>query len=450
MVDPMMGEQGHERTSEAETTAAIDKTKGGAKDKEDGGIVRFPPELLEKPAQERENYLDNFTMNHTKLKHVVHAVKMHIEQPAGAAILSVVGPTHVGKSTLKRAICQWLLELYMSRLMADTNLLPYCALTAPNPRNGNYRWVDHWDVILRALYEVESLLRFKLPDDDNSARPRRRLYSSAVPRLSDEPRYRRAVIEAMAIRRPPVVLTDEGQHMGKLAKGLHLRDQMDSLKSLAYETDTLQVILATYDWLAAAQSLHGQLIVRNVYVHLQRYLPHERDDFEGVLRGFQCNIPLHEEPSLIDSYDYMYERSLGIIGVLKTWLMRAFKMALNEPEVLAGKKVPALTRTHLEQTQLSAKDLLAILNEVERGERQFEETSEDLLTLKTRIWVPGGVRQVESSSDETPTMTSTISLAPVAMKAASDAGASTPTGKRRPGERAPSRDLIGEEARRHG
>ncbi len=41
-------------------------------------------------------------------------------------------------------------------------------------------------------------------------------------------------------------------------------------------------------------------------------------------------MPVEETPNLIPYWEYCYERTLGCIGILKNWLTRALKDALDE------------------------------------------------------------------------------------------------------------------------
>ena len=53
-------------------------------------------------------------------------------------------------------------------------------------------------------------------------------------------------------------MIDEAQHLGKIASGRRLLDQLDVIKSIANQTKTVHVLFGTYD-LLAFRNLNGQL-----------------------------------------------------------------------------------------------------------------------------------------------------------------------------------------------
>jgi hypothetical protein len=86
---------------------------------------------------------------------------------------------------------------------------------------------------------------------------------------------------------------------------------------------------------------------------------------------------------LVRRHDYLYEYSLGIIGVLKQWLTRAYDSVLAE----AGDSgIARLTDQHLKRTAFTAANLLTILNAAQRGEKGFTENAEDVQQLHTQVW----------------------------------------------------------------
>src|SRR5262249_1007216 len=135
---------------------------------------------------------------------------------------------------------------------------------------------------------------------------------------------RLAVEQALLYRRPRGVIIDEGQPLTKNSSGRRLPEQMDVLKSLANQTGSLLVLIGTYE-LLTLQGLSGQLSRRSVSVHFPRYGSGAEDlkAFQSVLYGFQRRLPVMEEPDLLRHWEYCYVRSIGCVGILKDWLVRA-------------------------------------------------------------------------------------------------------------------------------
>ena len=78
-----------------------------------------------------------------------------------------------------------------------------------------------------------------------------------------------AVEQALRHRHPPVVFVDEAQHLARIASGHRLSDQLEVIKSIANRTETVHVLLGTYE-LMAFRNLSAQLSRRSVDLHFQR------------------------------------------------------------------------------------------------------------------------------------------------------------------------------------
>src|SRR5207249_6305769 len=86
-----------------------------------------------------------------------------------------------------------------------------------------------------------------------------------------------AAEQALRYRRPPVVFVDEAQHIARIASGRRLSDQLDVIKSIANRTQTVHVLLGTYE-LLAFRNLSAQLSRRSVDVHFARYSADSPED----------------------------------------------------------------------------------------------------------------------------------------------------------------------------
>jgi hypothetical protein len=89
-------------------------------------------------------------------------------------------------------------------------------------------------------------------------------------------------------------------------------------------------------------------------------------EFEEIVWNFQKELPVEKQPRLTDEINYIYNGSVGCIGILKDWLYRALSKALNE-------KSETVTKEHLEYTKLEPPKLLKILNECIDGEKKIRE-----------------------------------------------------------------------------
>jgi hypothetical protein len=240
------------------------------------------------------------------------------------------------------------------------------ALEAVASEAGQFNWKDYY---LRALTALEEpMVRHKIDLVGRSERPtpiaiRRDRVGQPESWRAAAPALRRALEQALLQRRPSAFIVDEAQHLGKMASGRRLLDQMDALKSLSAMTGTVHVLIGTYELLRLAD-LSAQLSRRSTEIHFGRYRAESAEDlraFKSVLLTFQRHLPLAAEPDLLGHYEYLYERSVGCVGVLKSWLNRALAAVLEEGR-------DSLSKSHLAGQAEPTRKLLSLAREIKEGE----------------------------------------------------------------------------------
>jgi hypothetical protein len=384
----------------------------------------FPEDLLQCAPRDRLAYFKAYTVRHTRLERAFTELIQAISEPANAAYILLVGPTGVGKTTLRLGIERHLIAAVSAALDGHAGRLPVCSTTAVGPDSGTFNWKDYYRRALQALQEP--LIGDKVAIGEHEA-PQRGGARLAVASSAESPVLRRALEHALQYRRPQAFIVDEAQHFLKVASGRRLQDQMDSIKSLADYGETVHVLLGTYD-LLALQTLNGQVIRRGITLHFPRYRAERPEDvvaFQRVLVSFEQQLPVRVKPDLLALWPYCFERSLGCVGVLKDWLTRALATALAEDAT-------TVTPAHLRRHALAAAGCERMLSEALHGEEQLAEQEEAVVRLRFRLGLPAPEDSAPHSQRDTRTEPKT-------------AGAGT----RRPGERLPKRDPIRVEGR-HG
>lgn len=330
----------------------------------------FPRELLNRPESERLAYFRSYTVAHPLLKEADATLKRAIREPAGGSLIFVLGPTGVGKTTLRLRVEQYLKEAFLSEAKEDVGHIPVVAVEAVAPDSGSFSWKDYYQRALRAL--EEPLLRHKINYGGQD------LHTFAGKTAGTELRY--ALEQALRFRRPAAMMVDEAQHLTKMASGRRLSDQLDSLKSLASLTGCVHVLIGTYE-LLPCRNLSAQLSRRSIDIHFRRYRtddPKDVDAFQRVIFSFQRQLPLSEEPQLWRDWEYCYARSIGCVGVLKDWLTRGLAAALEEG-------APTLTRKHLEKHSWSMDQCQKMAQAALEGESALTEKKEARLRLLTLL-----------------------------------------------------------------
>jgi len=332
----------------------------------------FPPELLQQPASERLAYFRSYTVAHPYLKAVSGALRRAIQEPAGASLIFVIGPTGVGKTTLRLRIEQELKQRFVAAGEPDPGRIPVVGFEAVAPDSGNFSWKDYYRRALRVL--EEPLIDYKRDYPDTS---RCRDVEWTMADRVCGPELRHALEQALRHRRPAAVLIDEAQHFTKMASGRRLSDQLDCLKSLASLTGCVHVLIGTYE-LLPCRNLSAQLSRRSIDMHFRRYRADDTDDaiaFQRVIFSFQRHLPLAEEPQLCRDWEFCYARSMGCVGILKDWFTRALAAALE-------RGAPTLTQADLEHYAWSLDQCEKMAQDTLEGESAFIEKPESARRLR--------------------------------------------------------------------
>jgi len=371
---------------------------------------RFERSLLNQPKAERLAYFENYRLEHTRLSlaldTILHALLSPGEGPdlkRPGTIVLVIGPTRVGKTTLIGELEKRLLDRARERMMRDSGFMPFASITALG--ESRFDWVDYYKAVLR---------EFKDPFVDKR---------SSLIRSRD---YRGAMEEALIHRNPYAVIVDEAQHLAKAARGSRLQDQLDQLKYFENKTGVSHILVGTYD-MRPFRKVNAQLAFRTIDIHFPRYdatCDEDRALFKSILWALQCQLPLEEEPPLVEKHwELLYDRSIGCVGSLKVHLNLALELALSE-----GAKT--LTEAHLKATAPHKDKVKLAFNTAIQGEKDLFEGEDADKELHEMIW---GAKKPDTSQEEKEKK---------GQGEGQTASASRSKGSK-PGNRSPGRDPVG-------
>ncbi len=366
----------------------------------------FPPELLKLPPGARQEYFEQRCLiSHARLQEALEAIIQTICPPGEGAnmrrpgtMVLVIGPSRVGKTTLIRLLEERLTSMSKARMLSDLSFIPFASILAAGPGTNRFEWAEYYRAVLRALHDPFV--------DGKVARIRTR-------------ELREAMETALCERKPLAIIVDEAHHLAEAARGSRLQSQLNHLKHFENATGVSHILVGTYE-MRPFRRVNAQLACRSVDVHFPRYdatIDQDAQVFQSVVWALQRQLPVEEEPSLVDHWEFLYARSIGCIGLLKMHLNRALNLALAE-------QAKTVTLMHLRKTAPSETRVELALRNALESEAELTESDgadERLLTLL-------GLRESRTRQRTT---------------AKTDEPSSSPKKQDRPGKRSPGRDATG-------
>jgi energy-coupling factor transporter ATP-binding protein EcfA2 len=392
----------------------------------DGLDLPLPPD-----AQARLDRFKALTIRHPQLDQAERALRQAIWEPAGFAYVLLYGPSGVGKTTLVEHLATRLNQSVRPPGEPGTTSLPVLLVQTRPPDGELFHRTDYYRKALKGLGKTAFERRITVDLGDQQTweqKPPRR----KAARYPDAPELRDALEETLQARQVRAVILDEAQHLLKNGTASTPLDQLDWLKSMTNVTRVLHILVGPYELLTFC-NLNGQTARRGLEIHFPRYQVEqetERRAFQNVLLTLLTHVPLQvDQEALLAQWWYFYTRSIGCVGILQEWLVRATHTALQEGSA-------TLTMTHLEQRALSDAKCARMIADIKDGEDElhysaaYRERLEQLLR--------GERREASASKSSTTAAPSqpTAGTAP--------ATAPKPTAAGKVGQRAPGRDPVGD------
>jgi len=322
-------------------------------------IQKFPNELLSSPAQQRVEYFVNHVMSHPILEQVSKELFLTLYQAGGPSLIFLLGPTGVGKTTLLKFLVQAVYKKASSRMESDKGYIPIAGISAIAAEFSQFDWTDFHFRGLRSLQEplIENKISYK----------------------DSKRKLRFAFEDALQNRHLDAFYIDEAQHMTKVPSGSKLRDQTDCLKSISNISGVRMLLVGTYE-ADALLDLSDQLCRRSTTINFPRYIIENEKQIKllkGLINSLTCHLPLAEEPDFATHFEYILERSLGCVGIMKNWFSRTLGAVLEDND-----NAHTITLKNLEKQALSPQKCLTILAAIKRGEEKMTETQDEISQLR--------------------------------------------------------------------
>jgi hypothetical protein len=410
-----------------------------------------PGQGPESEADTRLKHFKEYAVSHPLLQQVDRQLTRAIEEPTGFAYVLVPGPSGVGKTTMIRQIEQRTLGSQISSTVSFPTLfatrghlasIPLLVMETHPPDGPAFNRADYYRTALKLLgiqtYERRTIIDISSENTWEQKKERGSSRRGKAAQFNDSSELRQVYEDAIKQRGVRTIILDEAQHLLKVSSGTSLIDQLDWLKSMTNTTGVLYVIynlersgrlldnvyyvysvlvsvvlfqrsrarlyiihvlIGTYE-LLALRNLSGQTARRGLEIHFPRYqFQHEPDqrDFQGVLLTLLQQVPLEvDREALLQQWPYFYERSIGCVGVLKDWIVRAVAATFADRQSF-------LTFTRLQEYALPEAQCESMAMEAASGEQELHYTA----SRRQHLWTILGMSPLAEKKEELPPKTET-------------------------------------------
>lgn len=300
------------------------------------------------------NSIFDFRIFHRNWQEAVASLFALLTTASPGEVVVVTGPSRCGKTRLIDHVCDL---LFPDKSVFSGGKMPYVIVDAVNAGpNGSFSTKSFTLRMLEAIKhpfysiniaELDQISEYKLLRMD---------------RLT-EASMRIALERSFILRGVLYLFIDEAQHARYVTKGaMGAHAVLDSWKCFAKSTQVVLVIVGAYPILNILQN-SPHMLGRKHQVHLPRYYPTEKDleEFVAIIDAYGAK--LHKVGLTVNLKNYtklLYSGSLGCIGLLRAWLMRAYACSQAYDS--------NITEKILLDTKLPESDLHEIAAEIEHGE----------------------------------------------------------------------------------
>lgn len=278
-------------------------------------------EALALPPARRMRWFHLVQVQHAELARVAQHLHELLDPCNDVKIISIIGPTGIGKTTLATTILTRLVEEYAAT--RKTYEVPVVYVAAPANGEKSMSWKTLYRRLMLAAGERFLDLQ-RAVEVRNGEMLAVRSERQSLAHLRE---HLEAVIRHRNVR---VMIIDEAMHLLRFHENTVI---MDTLKSLADIHHTKLVLIGTYQ-IAPLMVDYGQLARRSAILHYRRYAvrsaatakpeePTEMEkEFKRAVRRLQNQWPCVEVPDLERVWQPLMRASLGSVGLLKSQLLQ--------------------------------------------------------------------------------------------------------------------------------
>lgn len=324
------------------------------------GLTR--DQALGLPSKRRQRWFYLMQVKHAELIRVRDDLLELMSADNDIKIISIIGPTGIGKTTLATSFLPKLVGLFATERKDHETPVIY----VPAPSNGekSMSWKTLYRRILIAAGEKHIDLQRRAEVSEGELRAVRAEKTG----LAHMREHLEAVIRHRNVR---VIVIDESLHLLRFDQNAAI---MDTLKSLADIHHTKLVLIGTYQ-IAPLMIEYGQLARRTAILHYRRYatpakfnaeeLTDDQLAFKAAAGRLEAIWPCVEVPHLEAGWDTLMRVSLGSVGLLKSQLLHLAVLQMK-------RKGQKLLKSDFDRAVKPPKQLRVIEAETLAGEQELE------------------------------------------------------------------------------